>query len=124
MGAWKNAFLLQEKTMPIKFLVSGGGGVFWVFGRGGVPILFLWRAGIFLKFDRPHRKQFRFVFEHVYPGSEALPKNKDRNLEAQKRYFVYRAMLPVIVLQNMFVLVFLGYRTSIARDTSQNGVSH
>ena len=34
MGAWKNAFFLQEKAMSIKFLVLGG--VFWVlFGGGG-----------------------------------------------------------------------------------------
>ena len=26
MGAWKNAFFLQEKPMSIKFLVLGGGG--------------------------------------------------------------------------------------------------
>ena len=25
MGAWKNAFFLQQKHMPIKFLVLGGG---------------------------------------------------------------------------------------------------
>ena len=36
MDAWKNAFFLQKKTMSIKFLVLGGGGVFWVWGgRGG-----------------------------------------------------------------------------------------
>ena len=28
-------FFLQEKAMSIKFLVLGGGGVFWVFGGGG-----------------------------------------------------------------------------------------
>ena len=37
--------------MSIKFLVLGGGGVFWVFfwggGGGGVPILFLWARGFF-----------------------------------------------------------------------------
>ena len=48
MGAWENAFFLQEKPMSIKFLVLGGGGVFWVFfGGGGVPILFLWARGFF-----------------------------------------------------------------------------
>ena len=35
MEAWKNAFFLQEKPMSIKFLVLGGGGIFWVFGGGG-----------------------------------------------------------------------------------------
>ena len=48
MDAWKNAFFLQEKPVSRKFLVSGGGGVFWVLGGGGgVPILFLWARGFF-----------------------------------------------------------------------------
>ena len=35
MDAWKNAFFLQEKPIfSIKFLVLGGGGVFWVFLGG------------------------------------------------------------------------------------------
>ena len=35
-GRLKNAFFLQEKPMPIKFLVlRGGGGVFWVWEGGG-----------------------------------------------------------------------------------------
>ena len=42
----KNASVLQEKAMSIKFLVLGG-GVFWVWGGGGVPILFLWARGFF-----------------------------------------------------------------------------
>ena len=47
MDAWKNASALQEKPMSIKFLVLGGGWVFWVLGGGGgeVPILFLWARG-------------------------------------------------------------------------------
>ena len=45
MGAWKNAFFLQEKPMSIKFLLLGGG--IWGFGGGGVPILFLWAQGFF-----------------------------------------------------------------------------
>ena len=36
MDAWKNAFFLQEKPISIKFLVLGG--VFWIWGGGGVPI--------------------------------------------------------------------------------------
>ena len=34
MGAWKNAFFLQEKAMSIKFLVLGGGGYFGFFWGG------------------------------------------------------------------------------------------
>ena len=37
------------------------------------------------------------------------------NLEAQQRYFSYRATLVAIVLHNSFVLVFMGCRTIIAR---------
>ena len=32
------------------------------------------------------------------------------------RVFIYRAMLAAIVSQNSFVLVFVGYRTIVARD--------
>ena len=35
MGAWKNAFFLQEKAMSIKFLVLGGGGILGFFLGGG-----------------------------------------------------------------------------------------
>ena len=38
--------------MPIKFLVLGGGGVFWVFGRGESADLIFMGAGIFLKIRR------------------------------------------------------------------------
>ena len=34
MGAWKNAFFLQEKPMPVKILVLGG-GYFGLWGGGG-----------------------------------------------------------------------------------------
>ena len=40
-------------------------------------------------------------------------------LEAQQRYFSYRAILVAIVSQNSFVLVLMGYRTisiAISRD--------
>ena len=49
MGAWRKCVLSAGKThAPIKFLVLGGGGVFWVWGGGGgVPILFLWARGFF-----------------------------------------------------------------------------
>ena len=43
MGAWKNAFFLQEKTHVPK-IPPFRGGVFWVLG---VPILFLWARGFF-----------------------------------------------------------------------------
>ena len=44
-------------------------------------------------------------------------------LEAQQRYFSYRAMLVVIVSQNYFVLVFMGYRTIIARHVAKKGIA-
>ena len=43
--------------------------------------------------------------------------------EAQQRYFSYRAILSAIVSQNFFVLVFLGYRTSIARYVAKWGIA-
>ena len=52
-------------------------------------------------------------------------RNEGTNLEAQQRILFHnRAMLVAIVSQNYFVLVFMGYRTIIARDALQNGVSH
>ena len=46
MDAWKNASVLQEKAMSIKFLVLGG-GYFGFFLGGEWPILFLWARGFF-----------------------------------------------------------------------------
>ena len=49
MGAWKNAFFLQEKPVSIKFLLLGGGGSFGFFwgGGGGADFIFM-GARIFL----------------------------------------------------------------------------
>ena len=44
-------------------------------------------------------------------------------LEAQQRYFSYRAILVAIVSQNSFVLVFMGYRTLIARYVAKWGIA-
>ena len=44
-------------------------------------------------------------------------------LEAQQRYFSYRAILVAIVSQNSFVLVFVGYRTIIARYVAKWGIA-
>ena len=44
-------------------------------------------------------------------------------LEAQQRYFSYRAILVAIVSQNSFVLVFMGYRTIIARYVAKWGIA-
>ena len=41
----------------------------------------------------------------------------------QQRYFSYRAMLVAIVSQNSFVLVFMGYRTSLARYVAKWGIA-
>ena len=41
MGVWKNAFFLHENLMPIKFLVLGGGGVFWVLRGGSADFIFM-----------------------------------------------------------------------------------
>ena len=44
-------------------------------------------------------------------------------LEAQQRYFSYRAILVAIVSQNSLVLVFMGYRTIIARYVAKWGIA-
>ena len=44
-------------------------------------------------------------------------------LEAQQRYFSYRAILVAIVSQNYFVLVLMGYRTIIARYVAKRGIA-
>ena len=45
------------------------------------------------------------------------------SLEAQQRYFSYRAILVVIVLQNSLMLVLMGYRTIIARYVAKWGIA-
>ena len=47
----------------------------------------------------------------------------DFGLEAQQRYFSYRAILVAIVSQNVFVLVFMGYRTIVARYAAKWGIT-
>ena len=49
--------------------------------------------------------------------------HKKSRLEAQQRYFSYRAILVAIVSQNVFVLVFMGYRTIIARYVAKWGIA-
>ena len=44
-----------------------------------------------------------------------------RSLEAQQRYFSCRAILAAIVSQKHLVLVFMGYRTIIARYVAKWG---
>ena len=44
-------------------------------------------------------------------------------LEAQQRYFPYRAILVAIVSQNSFVLAFVGYRTIVARYVAKWGIA-
>ena len=52
--------------------------------------------------------------------SELVP---ERALEAQQRYFSHRAILLATVSQNSFVLVFMGYRTIIARYVAKWGIA-
>ena len=60
-------------------------------------------------------------------AKEANPKRTDwgvgATLEAQQRYFSYRAILATIVAQNYFVHAFVGI-THLSRDMVQKGVSH
>ena len=46
-----------------------------------------------------------------------------KHLEAQQRYFSYRAILVAIVSQNSFMLVFVGYHTIIARYVANWGIA-
>ena len=46
-----------------------------------------------------------------------------KGLEAQQRYFSYRAILLAIVSQNYFVLVFVGYRAIIARYVAKGRIA-
>ena len=56
MGAWKNAFFLQEKPMPIKFLVLGGGILVFLGGGGECRFYFYGREdfseSVFVNFSR------------------------------------------------------------------------
>ena len=56
-----------------------------------------------------------------HQGGKPYPSPK--HLEAQQRYFSYRAILVAIVSQNPFVLVFMGYRTIIARYVAKWGIA-
>ena len=46
-----------------------------------------------------------------------------KSLEAQQRYFSYRAILVAIVSRNSFVLVLMGYRAIIARYVAKRGIA-
>ena len=59
MDTWKKSVLSAGKPVSIKFLVLGGGVIFWVLGGGGgVPILFLWARGFFWSFARALSERF------------------------------------------------------------------
>ena len=53
MGASKKCVLSAGKTHVHKIPPFRGGGVFWVLGGGGVPILFLWARGFFRQKSAP-----------------------------------------------------------------------
>ena len=64
------------------------------------------------------------ITEARVPPSRASEKKKRvQALEAQQRYFSYRAKLVAIVSQNSFVLVFMGYCTIIARYVARWGIA-
>ena len=82
------------------------GGGFW--GGGGSADFIFMGARIFLIVTRPKYPPYR---------------ETGVALEAQQRYFSYRAILAAIVSQNLFVLVFMGYRTIIARYVAKWGIA-
>ena len=57
----------------------------------------------------------------VLPSRMVFAQGAPQYLEAQQRYFSYPGMLVAIVLQNYWVLVFMRYRTIIARYVAKWG---
>ena len=62
-------------------------------------------------------------FEYHSVTTVSFPAPETTALEAQQRYFSYRAKLVAIVSQFFFVLVFVGYRTIIARYVAKWGIA-
>ena len=117
MDAWKNASVLQEKAMSIKFLVLGGGGVLWVWG-GGVPILFLWARGFFW---RKHRVYTNF-FKKFVRTLAFFPVTQVRNSaeSVQKNLFRWTFLYWVDFFESIFLL---WYRHRVLRR-GLRGASH
>ena len=67
--------------------------------------------------------QHRFGADGFNRTSTRLSDLSGYALEAQQRYFSYRAILVAIVSQNSFVLAFVGYRTIIARYVAKWGIA-
>ena len=65
----------------------------------------------------PTKETFHGVQEYFFCGARVA------GLEAQQRYFSYRAIPVAIVSQNSFVRVFMGYRTIIARYGAKWGIA-
>ena len=63
----ENAFFLQEKPMPIKFLVWGGGGVFWVFFGGGSADFIFMGARIFSE-EKNSLRLYPVILGHLAPS--------------------------------------------------------
>ena len=87
---------------------------------------------IFLKFARPtSNKKNNPNPRSAEPRDQtfqfsigfAVTCNCNGLLEAQQRYFSYRAILVAIASQNSFVLVFMGYRTILVRYIAQWGIA-
>ena len=66
------------------------------------------------------KEKEQLVFSEKGPE---VPKMSLALLEAQQRYFSYRAILVAIVSQKYFVLVFMGYRILIARYIAKWGIA-
>ena len=56
------------------------------------------------------------------PGVVTLPSHKGGVLRGPAAILSYRAILSAIVSQNVFVLVFLGYRTSLVARAIRNAI--
>ena len=107
-------------------------------GNAVLFTIFLFTTFVPLKPPPPNQQNDGFPLEFLLEGPQTelrtlsqnceqtlqkLRTNRITNLEAQQRYFSFRAIPVAIVSQNSFVLVFVGYRTTIARYVAKCGIA-
>ena len=75
MGAWKNAFFLQDKTHVHKIPRFRNGGVFWVLGEGGSANFIFIGARSFL--NKIKAQTFRAKFRSNFVRKSVAREKKD-----------------------------------------------
>ena len=91
----------RKKTMSIKFLVLGGGGIFGFWEGGGVPILFLWARG-FSEKCRTIRT----------PGEKSIPPPPPPQYIAKRGQFIIFSVLCLIALGTLLSSPIVCARTT------------